>query len=171
MPIRSLGMTRFFIIFAAVALVGGVALVALCAATWSDSVPAWLSGIGGILGALASLYAITIAVQADTEHVAWRANVAKTTTKGTPSSFQAVNLSKATVANLMSVEDITGDQIAALDFHLTLPVEVPPGTGVPMGVSRTVANSSLTLVRLTWTERRVRSKRGAKRQYDQVLYL
>jgi len=164
-------MARFFIIFAAAALVGGVLLVAFFATTWGDTVAAWLSGIGGILGALASLYAITIAVQADTEHVAWRANVTKTTASGTPSRFEAVNLSKATVATLLSVDDITGDQIPALDFNLALPVEVPPGTGVPMGVSRSMANSAPTLVRLTWTERRVRSKRASKRQYEQRLYL
>lgn len=162
---------RLVIVLVTMLLAVGVVLAVIFGSTWADTVPTWLSGVGGILGALASIYAITIAVQADTEHVAWRTNVTKTSAKGVPSAYEAVNLSKGTVANLLSVEDITGDHSPALGFHVPLPVDVPPGTGVPMAIERTLANSYPTLVRLEWTERRARSNRGSKRVYSQTLFL
>lgn len=158
-------------IVAGVVLASGVLTVLIFSPDWGDSVPAWLSGIGGILGALASIYALSIAVQADTEHVTWRANVTKTSSKGTAVAFELVNVSKATVATILGIEDATGDHTSALDMHIELPVEVPPGAGIPIAVSRSLSNSSPTSTRITWTERRSRNKRGSKRIASQMVYL
>lgn len=110
-------------------------------------------------------------MQAGTEHVSWSKVVTKTSLKGTPSRFEFVNVSKATVAQVVAVLETTGDIGGAVEFSLELPIEVAPGASFPIGVSRTLANASPTIVTVEWRERPFTKKSFGKTLHSQVLYI
>jgi hypothetical protein len=138
---------------------------------WDDSAPTWLGGIGGILGGFASLYALTVALRTAEEHVTWSKVVVGRGKKGNPSKFEFFNVSKATIARVTDVADVTGDSSPALDFEIKLPVDVAPGASLPASLSRTLGNSSPTVVRITWAERPITRKRFGRSERTQTLWL
>ncbi|CAN7149948.1 hypothetical protein LJR044_002472 [Microbacterium foliorum] len=163
---------KSFVIGAAIIVVVLFGLAVLFASTdWRDTVPAWLGGIGGMLGGFAALYALSVAIRTAEEHVTWSKVITGHGKKGTPNKFEFVNVSKATVARITDVSDITGDPIPALDFAISLPVDVAPGASVPASVSRSFANSAPTAVKITWVERSITAERAGKREYTQTVWL
>lgn len=154
------------VVFAAMS----VAVVFFSRTAW-DTVPAWLGGIGGVLGGFAALYALVVALKANEEHVSWSKVTNRTDRYERPTGFEIVNVSKNTFARLEKVEEVTGDIGGALDVPLELPVTVAPGASIPLSVSRSMANSYPTIVRITWHESAGNDTRYGKAQRSQTLYL
>jgi hypothetical protein len=127
--------------------------------------------MGGILSVLVSLYALKIAVRADTEHISWLKVVTRESSSGTPSAFEIVNGSKKTVGIVKEIIDETGDHNSALAEFVGLPIEVAPGASFPLAVARTLANSYPTIVELNWQERSVDSQRLKGKLRSVRLYL
>ena len=139
--------------------------------TWSDTGPAWIGAVGGLLGAAASIYAIVIAVGAAREHASWIKVVARSSSKNTPTGYEIVNGSKKTEAVVDSITDVTGDSIDALDTFTELPMIVAPGMSFPIGISRSLANSYPTVVEIRWRERAVDRRRVGRKVRMVRMYL
>ncbi len=155
----------------ALALVLSTVAIVLFAPTWKDTVPAWIGGVGGVLGALASLYAIALAVEANTEHVSWSTIATRHGKTGVPQAYAVVNVSKSTVARVLSVDDMTGDIGGALGEKIQPPFQVNPGASFPIAIDRTLANTSPTVAMITWVERRWTAKGFKSRRSTQYVYL
>ncbi|TDL44057.1 hypothetical protein [Microbacterium oleivorans] len=162
---------KVFIVLGALALVLSTLAIVVFAPTWEDTVPAWIGGVGGVLGALASLYAIALAAEASREHVSWSAVPTRRNTSGVPQAYELVNVSKSTVANIVSVDEMTGDIGGAIGHKLAPPFQVNPGASFPIGVDRSMANHSPTVAMITWEEKRWGAKRFKARRSTQNVYL
>lgn len=162
---------KLFIVLGALALVLSTLAIVVFAPTWEDTVPAWIGGVGGVLGALASLYAIALAAEANREHVTWSAVPTRRSKAGVPQAYELVNISKATVANVLAIDEMTGDIGGALGIKLAPPYQVNPGASFPIGVDRSMANHSPTVAMITWQERRWSARMFRSRRSTQYVYL
>ncbi len=142
---------------------------------WRDTAPTWISGVGGIMGALAAVIALLVAFRADDEHVNWVTSVTKVSAKGSPLAYNIVNSSRRTVALVTVVNDVTVEKRpevpSAVDIKVHGSYEVMPGGGFPLGLSRSMANIAPTVLEITWRERRFAAKRFTKREHTGRLYL
>ena len=137
--------------------------------TWVDTGPAWLGGIGGILAALVSAYALYRATRAEQRHVEWQKTQTERSGGKKPNQFALVNGTSGVTARVLAVEDVSDGLRDAVRNDLKLPEDVVPGGSIPLRIDRSMASAYPTIVQITWQEGKI-YKRIRRRRYTSTFY-
>jgi hypothetical protein len=138
--------------------------------TWTDTGPAWLGGIGGILSVIIAAYALFRAIRSEALHVEWQLSNERRTDGRRTEAWRLVNTTSGVSARVIGFEDISDGLRDALRGDVPLPADVDPGGWLPFNHSRSMASPYPTIVRVTWQEGR---SHGwiRRRKYVSTLYV
>lgn len=137
---------------------------------WTDTGPAWLGGIGGILAALVAGYALWRAIRNETKHVEWQLSNVPRENGSRSSIWRLVNTTSGTTARVSAFENVSVGRRDALRGSLELPALVEPGSWMPFNHDRSLASPYPTIVKVTWQEGRSQG-RIRRRKYSSTLYV
>lgn len=136
----------------------------------ADTLPAWLSGIGGILAAGVSAWALYRAMRAEERHVEWQRTFLEPKKEGAkPRSFQIVNTTSGVTAHVLRVEEVTDGRRDAVTVHTQVPAVIEHGNAVLLNVSRSLASGYPTVVEIAWRESTPHRK-PRRRVYKSTFY-
>lgn len=138
--------------------------------TWSDTGPAWLGGIGGILAAAVAGYALMRAIRSDARHVEWQLSNERLPNSRRSEDWRLVNTTSGVRARVVEFENISDGLQDAVRGSIELPAIVDPGSWMPFNHSRSLASPYPTIVRVTWQEGRL-SRPFRRRKYASTLYV
>ena len=138
--------------------------------TWSDTGPAWLGGIGGILAAVVAGYALMRAIRSDARHVEWQLSNERLPNSRRSEDWRLVNTTSGVRARVVEFENISDGLQDAVRGSIELPTIVDPGSWMPFNHSRSLASPYPTIVRVTWQEGRL-GRGFRRRKYTSTLYV
>jgi hypothetical protein len=140
--------------------------------SWSDTGPAWLGGLGGILSVLIAVYALASARRANEAHVVWQPSNEPREDGRASAQWRIVNQSDNVDAHIVDVSDITQDgaQDAIRNDLDAIADVIAPRGWIPLHVDRSLASGYPTIVSITWREAPT-GKRARKRIYRRSFYL
>ncbi|WP_152485674.1 hypothetical protein [Leucobacter chironomi] len=136
----------------------------------SDTLPAWLGGIGGILAAFLAGYALVRAIRAEARHVVWQISNERNE-NGRTEKWRLVNTTEGVAARVLGFENISDGLQDAVRGKAELPAYVAPGLWYPFSHERSMASPYPTIVRVTWRESPSQGRRFRRRKYTSVLYI
>jgi hypothetical protein len=138
--------------------------------TWSDTGPAWLGGIGGILAAVVAGYALMRAIRSDSRHVEWQLSNERLPNSRRSEDWRLVNTTSGVRARVVEFENISAGLQDAVRGSIEFPAIVDPGSWMPFNHSRSLASPYPTIVRVTWQEGRL-GRPFRRRKYASTLYV